>query len=355
MNIQRHIIEGIKELLHHQDYVVIPGFGGFVAQMHMSRYLIEKNILTPPGKFISFNKQLKQNDGSLTLWLQSKLSISSDEAQKHLSEFSEYCSQVLFAKRRLNLESLGFFYLDFENNICFEPNTEVNYHADSFGLASIVLNELVEIKEEVITPKKEVVFEDRIIESVPEQKWPSRKRHLKPIAYIALGGSILFFTLSALVNLNQHNGPLWSGILNNNTSANYKPLQYSELNLAPLLSETPALVANANGIAVLELNKNTLAVKAIESTSVNSFSAKTANKRISGKFQIVLGCFSVQDNARGMVSKLKRKNINAEITGTNNKGMHVVSCAGFENKEEAQNYLQEIKSDFPSAWIKATP
>lgn len=351
MTVQKSIIEGIKELLHHQDYVVIPGFGGFVAQMHVSRYLVEKNILTPPGKFISFNKQLKQNDGTLTLWLQSKLNLTSQQATLHLNEFSEYCRQVLQAKRRLNLDDLGFFYLDFENNICFEPNTEINYHTDSFGLASVILNELVTEKEVVPEIK---TFEDRILPIEQTQKLHSIKRFLKPLAYVALGGSILFFTLSALIQLNQNNGPLWAGVITHNTARTYKPIAYTELSLQSTSQEISPLIANAEGIAVLKINDNPIAVKTSEITVTEEVTSTGKNQMAGGKYQIVLGCFSVHENAQGMVKKLQRKNIKAAINGTNKKGMHVVSCAGFSNKDEAQSYLHEIKNDFPTAWIKSS-
>ncbi len=351
MTIQKSIIEGIKELLHHQDYIVIPGFGGFVAQMHVSRYLVEKNVLTPPGKFISFNKQLKQNDGTLTLWLQSKLNLSAQQATAHLNDFSEYCHQVLQAKRRLNLDDLGFFYLDFENNICFEPNTEINYHTDSFGLTSVILNEL-ETEREIVPEIK--TFKDRGLPVEQTQKLPSKKRYLKPLAYLALGGSILFFTLSALIQLNQNNGPLWAGVLTQNTARTYKPIAYTELSLQNTPQVISPLIANAEGVAVLKINDNPIAVKTSEITVTEEVTSAD-NKQIAGdKYQIVLGCFSVHANAQSMVKKLQQKKIKAAINGTNNKGMHVVSCAGFSNKDDAKSYLQEIKSDFPKAWIKSS-
>lgn len=351
MNVQGKIIEGIKSLLHQQDYIVVPNFGGFVTQIHFSKYLVEKNILTPPGKIISFNKQLRQNDGILAFWLQEQLNISSELALKHLSEFSEYCQQVLNAKRRLSLEDLGFFYLDFENNICFEPKTDTNYLLDSFGLTPVILNELPEPIEET---KKQPEFIDRVVE-VKQQELPiKRKRNLKPLAYIALGGSILFFSLAALIQINKNEGPLLSGIFHSNSNASYKAYQYSELELQKNESDVKPYIANSNGIAVIELNSKTIAVSVNENfvAATNESSADHVSIA-STKFQIVLGCFSQKNNALKMVKKLKKENVNAIISGTNNKGMHVVSCAGFNSKEEASNYLTGIKSNFPTAWIKA--
>ncbi len=348
------IVEGIKTLLHQQEYVVIPNFGGFVTQVHFSKYLIEKNILTPPGKVISFNKQLRQNDGVLAFWLQKEMSVTAEVALKHITEFSDYCEQVLRTKRRLNLENLGFFYLDLENNICFEPKNDSNYLLDSFGLSPVILNEL----SELVVTEKEVAFVDRKIELVKQELPIKRKRNLKPLAYIALGGSILFFSLAALVTINKSEGPLLSGIFNSNAVRTYKPLTYSELVLEKTDSQTKSYVPNSEGIAVLDItNEKAIAVSVNEVASSakveKHHTVRTHNYKYSGKFQIVLGCFTQKNNADKMVRKLKRENVNAGISGINNRGMHVVSCAGFDTKDSALTFLQEIKSNFPNAWIKS--
>ncbi|MDZ4664720.1 MAG: SPOR domain-containing protein [Bacteroidota bacterium] len=354
MNVHAQIVEGIKTLLHQQEYVVIPNFGGFVTQLHFSKYLVEKNILTPPGKVISFNKQLCQNDGVLAFWIQKELQITPEIALKHITEFSDYCEQVLRTKRRLNLENLGFFYLDLENNICFEPKNDSNYLLDSFGLSPVILNEL----SDIVVEKKETAFVDRTIETAKQELQIKRKRNLKPIAYIALGGSILFFSLAALVTINKSEGPLLSGIFNSNVVRTYKPVAYSELVLEKTDAETKSYVPNSEGIAVLDItSEKAIAVSVNEnitaSNEVKHNVVKAHNYKYSGKFQIVLGCFNEKNNANKMVSKLKRDNVNAGISGINNKGMHIVSCAGFNSKDSAQAFLQDIKGNFPNAWIKS--
>jgi hypothetical protein len=353
MNVHAQIVDGIKTLLHQQEYVVIPNFGGFVTQVHFSKYLIEKNILTPPGKVISFNKQLRQNDGVLSFWLQKELNVTPEIALKHITEFSDYCAQVLNTKRRLNLENLGFFYLDLENNICFEPKNDSNYLLDSFGLSPVILSELTEL----VVEKKETEFIDRTIEVVKHELPIKRKRNLRPIAYVALGGSILFFSLAALVTINKSEGPLLSGLFNSNAVRTYKPLAYTELVLEKTDSETKSYVPNSEGIAVLDItNEKAIAVSMNENTNSSSAATnniKRSNTRYAGKFQIVLGCFNEKNNADKMVRKLKLDNVNAGISGINNRGMHVVSCAGFDSKDSALTFLQEIKGSFPNAWIKS--
>lgn len=355
MNVHAQIVDGIKTLLHQQEYVVIPQFGGFVTQVHFSKYLVEKNILTPPGKIISFNKQLRQNDGVLVFWLQSEMNISAETALKHITEFSDYCSQVLRTKRRLNLENLGFFYLDLENNICFEPKNDSNYLLDSFGLTPVILSELPEL----VVAKKETEFVDRKVDTTKQELPVKRKRNLRPLAYVALGGAILFFSLAALVTINKSEGPLLSGIFGNDATRSYKPLAYTELVLEKTDTETKPYVPNSEGIAVIDINSNkSIAVAMNEEvrTAVKKRThhhMKASDHKYAGKFQIVLGCFTQKNNADKMVRKLQDQNVNAGIAGINAKGMHVVSCAGFDTKDSAITFLQEIKANFPNAWIKS--
>lgn len=293
----------------------------------------------------------------LSFWLKNELQISKEQALKHIEEFSDYCNQVLIAKRRINLEELGFFYLDFENNICFEPKADENYLLESFGLTSIVLNEIPE-EEKVIKANE---FVDRKVETETVTSPIIRKRkYVKPLAYIALGGSILFFALGGLIKLNKNNGPLLAEIFGTSKTAIYKPIEYPKLTIETSTAEIKPYVGNAEGVAVIELNNKTLAVNIAERE--NTFVEKSVRhksyvssyrKSANSKYQIVLGCFSQEGNAYKMLKKLKKNNITAEISGVNNKGMHVVGCTGFGTKDEAVNFLNEIKGNYPTAWIKS--
>ena len=70
-----------------------------------------------------------------------------------------------------------------------------------------------------------------------------------------------------------------------------------------------------------------------------------------GKYQVVVGCFGVEKNANKLIKELQSKNMNAGISGINNKGLHIVSCGGFNAKEDAANLLATIKGNFPNAWV----
>jgi hypothetical protein len=64
-----------------------------------------------------------------------------------------------------------------------------------------------------------------------------------------------------------------------------------------------------------------------------------------------MGCFGVESNAKRLIKKLAKEHVKAGISGVNAKGLHVVSCGGFDDKTQAAELLSSIKPKFPSAWI----
>lgn len=360
MNIQQTIIKGIREQLFFNNYLVLPNFGGFVLKSNPSHYSASGGLLVPPSKTVSFNAQLKQNDGILAIWLQNTLKCHANEALSHLTDFSEFCSGILNAKRRLSLEGIGFFYLDFENNICFEPQQDSNFLTKSFGLAPVSIKEL-EPEPELAEVKKEPVFVDRTLHaSKTEEGLPhiKKRRNYSRVITPVLFSVIFIVLLGLLVNNSSMQGELRSSMFGSNLKGTYSPLTYSDLDLENSTVKNPAYVADANGIATLELeDSKKIAVKAVETglssphitTSLSNYKVKLH----SGNFEIVLGCFTVLENAERMVNKLSAKRIEAAVTGKNNKGMYVVSNGNYSTKEEAISKLMEVKDTFPHAWIKS--
>ncbi len=353
MNVQQIIIKGIKEQLFFNNYLVLPNFGGFVLRSNPSHFSSTGGGLMPPSKTLSFNAQLKQNDGILALWLQNQLKCTSSEALSNLIEFADYCKSVLSTRKRLSIEGVGFFYLDFENNTCFEPQLDTNFLADSFGLTQV---SLIEITETVTEVKKELVLEDRIGNDAIITEIKKQRNYRRVVAPLALLVAI-FSILALIVTNTKISGQLKSTIFGNNETAVYSPLTYPELTLAETKKTTSEYVTDANGIAPLEIeNDKVLAVKVFETTTNSSpvmeHSTHKLFKHNSRNFEVVLGCFSVLDNAKRMLKKLKRQNINAVISEQNAKGMYVVSNGDFETKEDAMARLEKIDSLCPNAWVK---
>ncbi|WP_317897218.1 SPOR domain-containing protein [Aurantibacillus circumpalustris] len=359
MSVQQSIIRGIKEQLFFNDYLVLPNFGGFVLKSRAAHISVSGGLLLPPSKTVSFNAQLKQNDGILSSWLQNALKCTAIEATAHLNDFSEFCSGILTAKRRLSIEGIGFFYLDFENNICFEPQQDSNFLSSSFGLGAVSIKEL---ENKVVEPKKETVFVDRVKHTEeptsPLLLLPKTKRSYGKMVTPLLIAILFVSVLGLLVNNFPVNGELRSSLFGSESKRSYVALSYPELKLQNNTVNASTYVADANGIANIELeNSKKIAVNVFNnsnnSTDLNRLNSVKYTSVKSGKYEIVLGCFTVLQNAKRMIKKLSKQKVNAEVTGQNNKGMYVVSNGSYSTKDEAIERLQELKDRFPHAWIKS--
>ena len=82
----KHIDSHISYLLHLNDCVIIPDFGGFVANYQSAKIDPVVNLMHPPKKHIVFNKSLQNNDGLLVNELASCEGISFKNAQKEFKK-----------------------------------------------------------------------------------------------------------------------------------------------------------------------------------------------------------------------------------------------------------------------------
>ena len=93
-------------LLLRNNCVVLPHFGGFIAQNVSSKIDVSKGIITPPSKALSFNKNLSNNDGLIVSTLSIEKNISYDEAQKIIASDVQKMNAQLQNGQRVHLETI---------------------------------------------------------------------------------------------------------------------------------------------------------------------------------------------------------------------------------------------------------
>jgi hypothetical protein len=318
--------------------------------------------LLPPSKKLGFNKQLRQNDGVLLNWLQNELACDHAAALNHLEEFADYCNSILNNKRRLSIERLGFFYLDFENNLCFEPRTDINFLSDSFGLAPVHLKEL-ETQETKRQEPKSNVFVDRPaptpLEVPVKAKQASYTGHAKKgLAYGALAVFVVFI-LSFIITSVGVQGPLKAAFFSRTNPSEYRSMDYPPLSLSGTESAQAMFISTSENEGLLKLDDDVRFV--VSSSAKPSADSKTGiNHRVnaakvSGTYRIVFGCFSVKGNANKYAKSLAEKQYAVSITKLAEKNLYVVALGGYASKDAAKAELKSIKTLFPHAWIKQLP
>lgn len=350
------IIDLISELLYKHDCVIVPNFGGFVARNYSSSFSKGNNLLYPQAKHILFNKNLLHNDGLLVSALMEKANVSYIEADKLIADCKDYIQSLLTVKKRFELSNIGLLYIDAENNLRFEAKADVNFLLDSFGFEPVLATELVLEAESPIVTKQ---FEDRkaVVESPVKQK-----RSYMKIAALAVGlpATLAFLLLAAG---SKPMKPLLESSLNPfyTPEKTYTPVNFVEKTVFINRRETTTLLSDANGYASFTLTANGPVLVAVNDTIAKVDKTMVtkpvyhvpSSGKFDGKFQVVVGCFGVEENAEKLIRELMTKKIKAGISGTNAKGLHVVSCGGFNSKDEASSLLANIKTNYPNAWVMA--
>ena len=174
----------ISDLLYRYECVIIPDFGGFVTNTKSARIGTDSKAFYPPTKVLTFNNHLKNNDGLLANYIASVDKMPFKTAMNFIQfEVQEWLQKL--QNEDLALDTIGTLSLDGEN-IIFEPQKNINYLTESFGLSSFVSPE---IKREVYIKEVEQLEEKAPILISPKSK--EAPNYLKYAAIFAVGLSIL--------------------------------------------------------------------------------------------------------------------------------------------------------------------
>ncbi|MFL2573982.1 MAG: SPOR domain-containing protein [Flavobacteriales bacterium] len=305
------VVKHISNLLYDHDCVIITNFGAFVCNHTSAKLDDVTGILSPPGKSILFNSQLKENDGLLINHISQKENISLDDAQIELAKFVEDCKKNLSQFKSLRFDKIGLLTLNDENKIIFSQDSNINYNKNSFGLQDLVNNKISRDHAEVVEESLKIIKSKKTFNS---------KRILKAAAILIplIGISLLSITQEKAVNQ----------VYN----------QIAELNPLSIFKSEKKEIPVSN-IIIKEVKKE------IEKPSVVIEKEQVSKKQ----YYIIAGAFSIEANANKLQSRLNKWNYNSTVIRGEN--IMRVSYDEFKSKEEALISLAKIRKENPQAWI----
>lgn len=350
MKVDKHI----SELLYEHDCVIIPDFGGFVANYAPAKIHPAQHTFTPPSKNISFNRHLKNNDGLLANRIATVEKTTFPEALKYISHFTSATNARLKKGEKVAIDEVGSLYLDTERNIQFEPRT-TNYLLDAFGLAQF---QSPTIKRDTITKRVEKELKkDR--GPIPAER---KKINIKRYATIAAAGVLVLsitwvsLKMDILKNINYSNlNPFLTKETSKHAKAvSVKPKEIKVTDIKPITTITAKdstkqiLSATTPQPVTAELMENkTVGIVKADSTKVF---IKNAVINTDLKFHLITGCFQIPENADRFVTMLQDQNITASIIGKRN-GLLIVSSGDYATRKEALEQLVQLKKSQPEAWL----
>lgn len=132
------LADHIRALLQHHDCVIIPDFGGLIADYAPARIHPVRHTLAPPAKRVAFNQSLTRNDGLLVDALSQRLNVSTAQARELVQQAVQRMQQELAASHRTELSGVGAFQQAPGRGLEFEYTGSVNLLGASFGLPELV-------------------------------------------------------------------------------------------------------------------------------------------------------------------------------------------------------------------------
>ena len=142
MNLSDHL----RPLLREHDCVIIPDFGGLVAEYAPARVqLAGRHLLSPPTRHVAFNQALTRNDGLLLDALRQHLGLSAAEAREQLRHAVAALHQELQAQQRIELPGIGVFRQLAGRGLQFEYTGTENLFAAAYGLPELTAHPIAVI------------------------------------------------------------------------------------------------------------------------------------------------------------------------------------------------------------------
>lgn len=132
----------IEVLLLHNDCVVVPQLGGFVAYHTTATYDEGEQMFIPPLRTIGFNRQLNINDSQLIQSYVEAYDISYQEAREVVDSEVEKVKTELGNQGKCELHGVGRLWVNRLGKIEFEPSMAGIITPEFYGLHSIELQPL---------------------------------------------------------------------------------------------------------------------------------------------------------------------------------------------------------------------
>ncbi len=95
----------------------------------------------------------------------------------------------------------------------------------------------------------------------------------------------------------------------------------------------------------------TVVVDNADNVPVRQESLSVVNGAGLKSFSVIVGSFSVQANAEGLQSTLRSQGYDAQVAYNSANQMYRVVAATFDTKPEAVNSRNELRSQYPDAWL----
>ncbi len=299
----------ISDLLYRYECVIVPNFGGFITNKISAKVNNFTHTFYAPSKQLTFNSHLQNNDGLLANYIATSKNISYDEAILKIKNEVKNWKHTL-NKEELELENIGFFHLNNDGKLIFEPTNTVNYLTSSYGLNSFVSPAI-----------KRTSYQEKVkqLETITPIFHTKENNSKTPVFIKYAAAAAILFTLGTVG---------WKEYQKFEYNSLVAQSEQQQKNVEKTIQEATFVINNPLPTITLSVTKKT------------------------NNYHIIAGAFREPENAKKKLQQLLQKGFNAQILGVNKWNLTPVAFESFNSKKEAINKLKIIKkTESKAAWL----
>lgn len=318
----------IAQLLYRYQCVAVPGFGAFLTETQSAQLQESTTSFFPPKKMISFNANLKNNDGLLAHHIAQTENTSYDYAVSAIQFEVFNWKKRLETHGILSFKNIGTFRLNADANLVFTSEETNNYLTTSFGLSPfvspMVKRELFEKAVEAKTLVEEPVIRHTLTLAPEEEEEETRGQRYPFLRYAAIFVLGLGITSSVGYSIYQ------------------KQIEEQTLLVETLVQKkVQNKIQEATFVIASPIPSVTLSVNASPKKVVSAL-----------KYHIMAGAYRSEENANKELRALKKLGYEAKRIPENKSGLFPVVYGSYATFAEAQKAQKEIiEHENPDAWI----
>lgn len=344
MMLDRHT----HELLYEHDCVIVPGFGGFLTHYTPARLDVQRRLVHPPSKAVSFNRKLVREDGLLVDQLIRNEGLDYRTAKERIVGEVKEWERKLEQEGRLEVAQVGTFFHDQEHNLQFQPDGRVNFLKDAYGLKPVAAIPVPMVELPATGPSAVIPV------AVP----PEREGRWGWLAAAAVAAIAFTMATWYLVGSMDNQGMAWSdlNVLRSTETARYQlPAAPTKLDEAPVQASLWSIPEGLYGVQEFPLAGPGAPPVAVDMGQAPSKaepeSTAVATAPVSARFHIIGGCFLEKENADRFIAELQARGFAASLVDRKG-GLYRVAYGSYPLRSTALEALSAVrKEEAPEAWL----
>lgn len=299
----------IEYLLWHYDCVVVPKLGAFIARYESASFDFERGEINPPRRLISFNREVRHDDGMLVSLVAQFENISYEAAHNRVLQWAE----SMWARLRVSQSEMiqGIGTLRFSRNVIqFEPCSSSIAASGLFGLGRINCKQSEKVTE--VENKQAVIL-------------PAIKQAMRYAASI-----IVLITLALLLTTPTKV----------DDAAVRASLQPSQVNTSSHLSANPAVESTATIVAPTSSSDDI----AVYEPQLSRYEEEAATT-----YYLIVATFK----SKKQVDAFMAENSDHRLYVKADKGLYKIYIASASNAQALNAYsaANGIAERYPGAWV----